>query len=69
MAARGIKILEVEAGSEAEGIGLRPGDRILTVNGHEVPDELALRFYLSEEHVDLCIRRLNGRTKWASASG
>jgi putative radical SAM enzyme (TIGR03279 family) len=59
MAARGIKILEVEAGSEAEGIGLKPGDRIITVNGREVPDELALKFYLSSEHIDLCVRRAN----------
>ena len=29
-----------------------PGDRILTVNGHEIDDELALRFYLSEEQTE-----------------
>jgi putative radical SAM enzyme (TIGR03279 family) len=63
MAARGIKILEVSAGSAAERIGLRPGDRILTANGHEVPDELALRFSLSEELVDLWVTRLKGGRK------
>jgi putative radical SAM enzyme (TIGR03279 family) len=60
MAARGIKILEVEKGSAGEKLGLRPGDQILTANGHEVPDELALQFYLSESHVDLCVQRSSG---------
>ncbi len=60
MTAKGIKILEVESGSAAEEIGLEPGDRILAVNGHEVSDELALRFYLSDEQVDFCIRHSSG---------
>jgi putative radical SAM enzyme (TIGR03279 family) len=55
--AKGIKILEVEAGSPAESIGLKPGDRILTVNGHTIADELALKFYLSEGRIDLCVLR------------
>ncbi len=67
MAARGIKILEISKGSAAERIGLRPGDRILTVNGHEVADELALKFYLSEELVDLWVRRSSGGEKHFTA--
>jgi putative radical SAM enzyme (TIGR03279 family) len=63
MAARGIKILEVESGSVAETVGLQPGDRILTANGREVPDELALRFYLSTDYVHLSVRRSNGIKK------
>jgi putative radical SAM enzyme (TIGR03279 family) len=57
MATRGVKVLEVEAGSVAEEVGLEPGDRILAANGHEVPDTLALQFYSSEEFVDLHVRR------------
>jgi putative radical SAM enzyme (TIGR03279 family) len=60
MAARGIRILEVEAGSTADAIGLEPGDQILRANGHEISDELALKFYLSEEHIDLRVRRSGG---------
>jgi putative radical SAM enzyme (TIGR03279 family) len=45
----GIKILEVVPGSAADRIGLEPGDRLLTVNGHEITDELALRFYFHAE--------------------
>ncbi len=60
MSAKGIKILEIRPRSTAEAIGLQPGDRILSVNGHEIPDEIALRFYLSEEQVAIRIRRSNG---------
>ncbi len=60
MAAKGIEILEVESGSAAEQLGFKPGDLILTANGHEVTDELALQFYLSEESVDLRVQRSDG---------
>ena len=60
MATKGIKILEVESGSAAEETGLEPGDEILAVNGHEVADELELRFHLSDEELDLSVRRSNG---------
>jgi putative radical SAM enzyme (TIGR03279 family) len=54
--ATGIKILEVEAGSHAKRIGLKPGDWILAVNGHAIIDELALKFYLSESSIELDVR-------------
>jgi putative radical SAM enzyme (TIGR03279 family) len=60
MPKRGIRLLEVESGSVAEEIGLMPGDEILAINDHELPDELALRFHLSEEIVNLCVLRQNG---------
>ena len=43
MAAHGIKVHEVEKGSLAEQAGLAPGDEILSVNQHQIPDELALK--------------------------
>lgn len=67
MPARGLKILEIEAGSAAEEIGLAPGDRILSINGHEVPDELALKFYLSEEYIDLLILKETGTEEHVEA--
>jgi putative radical SAM enzyme (TIGR03279 family) len=60
MQKKGLRILEVEQRSIAEKIGLAPGDRILTVNGQEVPDELALQFRLSEEFADFLILKANG---------
>ncbi len=63
MPRKGLKITAVEAGSVAEEVGLAPGDRILSVNGHEIPDELALQFHLSEESVDLFVRKADGTEK------
>jgi putative radical SAM enzyme (TIGR03279 family) len=60
MSRRGVKVLEVESGSAAAEIGLAAGDHILAVDGHEIADELALKFYLSEELVDLRIRHSDG---------
>jgi putative radical SAM enzyme (TIGR03279 family) len=58
---RGIRIRKVEPGSPAQAAGLSPGDEILAVNGNLVPDELALRFRLAEESVDLEVLKAGGR--------
>jgi putative radical SAM enzyme (TIGR03279 family) len=63
MAISGIRILEIEAGSAAESLGLEPGDQILSANGRVVSDELALKFYLSDEYVDLLVQRTSGKRK------
>ncbi len=63
MGTSGLRILKVDAESAAAELGIKPGDLILTANGREVPDELALKFYLSEEWVDLCVLRQNGARK------
>jgi putative radical SAM enzyme (TIGR03279 family) len=60
MPGKGLRIVEVLAGSPAEEIGLEAGDRILTANGHEIPDELALQFHLSEDFVDLLVKKTSG---------
>jgi putative radical SAM enzyme (TIGR03279 family) len=63
MPKKGIKLLEVEKGSIAEEIGLKPGDELLTADGHELSDELALKFHLAEEYVNLRVRRLSGKVE------
>jgi putative radical SAM enzyme (TIGR03279 family) len=57
MARSGIKILEVAAGSLGMELGLRVGDEVLSVNGHPITDELALKFHLADEAVEIEIRR------------
>lgn len=60
MERKGIRIVEVERGSLGSRIGLEPGDEILTVNRNRVPDELALKFYLAAEVVDMEVRKAAG---------
>lgn len=60
MAKRGIKICEVRPDSPAFAAGLEAGDEILAVNGNPVQDELALKFYLAEETVELDVLRAAG---------
>jgi putative radical SAM enzyme (TIGR03279 family) len=45
---RGLRVKTLEKRT-AEGSGIRPGDRILRVNGHRVEDELDFRFYTAGE--------------------
>jgi putative radical SAM enzyme (TIGR03279 family) len=63
MPQNGTRLIKVRKGSAAAKAGLEPGDRILAVNGHATDDELALRFYLSEECLKLRILKSNGVEK------
>jgi putative radical SAM enzyme (TIGR03279 family) len=60
MARSGTKISEVVHGSPAQRAGLKSGDEILTINGHAIPDELALKFYLAEERAEITVRLSDG---------
>jgi putative radical SAM enzyme (TIGR03279 family) len=43
--------------SLAERVGLRPGDRLLAVDGHPLRDAIDFRFYAAEERFRLAFRR------------
>lgn len=43
-----MKILAVETGGLAERLGLCPGDKLLSLNGHALADELDVRFWSAE---------------------
>jgi putative radical SAM enzyme (TIGR03279 family) len=59
----GVKIRAVEEASPAQLGGLEPGDEIVAVNDHPVPDELALKFHLAEEMVQLEVVKQNGEER------
>lgn len=61
MGRSGIKIRNVVEGSLGHHAGLCGGDEILAINGNPIPDELALRFHLAEEAVEIEVRRTSGR--------
>lgn len=58
--ARGHLIHSVAPGSIAEELEIRPGDRLLSIDGHEIEDALDYRFYINSESIDMLILKENG---------
>jgi putative radical SAM enzyme (TIGR03279 family) len=50
-------IAAVEPGSLGEEIGLEPGDRLVSINGHPLRDIIDVQFYGAEESLDLKVER------------
>ncbi len=55
MDCKGLRVRALDAKAAAE-TGIRPGDRILRVNGHPVEDELDYRFYAAGEGASLLVQ-------------
>lgn len=52
-----LKVIEVIEDSPAEEEGLKPGDRIVSVNGYPVNDQLDLMFYSADDDVSMTVQR------------
>ena len=52
-----VKITAVAARSKGERAGLRAGDVLVSLNGHEITDVLDYRFYLAERRLAVRYRR------------
>ena len=52
-----VTITEVTKRSRAARHGIRVGDGLISINGHEIRDVLDYRFYLAEEKVTLLLQR------------
>lgn len=50
-----IKIIQIEPGSIADEIGLKPGHSVLEINGREVNDRLDYRFYVTDETIEMLV--------------
>jgi putative radical SAM enzyme (TIGR03279 family) len=50
-------VSRVQAGSIAEDLGLQPGDRIVSINGHVLHDLIDYRFFSEEEELEILVRR------------
>jgi putative radical SAM enzyme (TIGR03279 family) len=55
-----VKITGVTQGSPAEKRGVRAGDTLVTVNGHEIDDVLDYRFYIVDTRIRLGLERAGG---------
>lgn len=52
-----VEITGTEPGSKAANLGVQKGDRLLSINGHEINDVLDYRFYETERELTLCLSR------------
>ncbi len=50
-------IAAVAEGSAAERAGVRPGDRLVSINGHTLRDVIDYRFYGAEEELEIVVER------------
>ena len=56
-------ITEIAKGSVAEGLGIAPGDFLLSINGSEVIDVFDYRFLSQDSNIELEIEKSNGEIK------
>jgi len=52
-----LEITNVHGGSIAQELDIRRGDKIISVNGKEINDQIDFRFHSAEENIDLLIER------------
>ena len=52
-----VKIINIESGSIAEELGLKPGFSVIAINGRDINDRLDFRYYVTDEKVELLVRQ------------
>src|SRR5438876_4546170 len=55
--AEGVVVAAVHARTAAAAAGLRPGDRVLAINGHALRDAIDFRFHGGDERLALSVER------------
>ena len=53
-------VLKVEDGRIAQEMGIEPGDKLCSINGHEIEDVFDYRYYMEDELVVLLIEKADG---------
>ncbi len=51
------KVEEVVKGSPADRAGVRPGDRLISINGRRIRDAIDLMFYSDSEYMEITVKR------------
>ena len=57
---KGHTIKSVDPGSFAEELGVEPGDRLLSIDGHELEDIFDYEYYIENESIMVVIAKKNG---------
>ena len=57
---KGHTIKSVDPGSIADELGLEPGDRLLSIDGHELEDIFDYEYYIENESIMVVIAKKNG---------
>ncbi|HEX9658900.1 MAG TPA: DUF512 domain-containing protein [Rhodothermales bacterium] len=52
-----VRITSIHPGSLADRLGWKPGDEIVSIDGHRIGDEIDFRFYAADEELDVRLRR------------
>lgn len=52
-----LRIIDIDGGSIAEELDIRPGDYVVSINEQVINDRLDYRFHISDENVQLRLRR------------
>lgn len=52
-----VTIKHIQPNRIAEELGLKPGDRVISVNGKTIADALDYRFYITQEEVELVVQQ------------
>ena len=55
-----VRITGVEPDSLAQAAGVRPGEKLVAVNGHDIADVLDYRFYIVEPRIELLLEDADG---------
>lgn len=58
-----VRIDGIQEGSYAQVLGILPGERLLSINGHPITDVLDYRFYETEQQLELELERRTGETR------
>ncbi len=58
-----LEIVRVAPGSIADGLGLRPGDQVVSINGEAINDVIDFRFSVADEQISLKVKKKSGAVK------
>lgn len=56
-----LEIARVASGSIADGLGLRPGDQVVSINGEMINDVIDYRFSVADERISLAMKKKSGK--------